>query len=570
MSSLIRVSRPILALAPLALLLACGGASHAPTAQAPAPAPPAPTPRAAPEPFWASDSPERPHRAKALNWEAPSGPTLRLAASELDALALGTGRAEAPAAAGPEATAVAPLRIVTGLRSFTYHQENATLLQPSNLTLTTIQALVPNGAGGFSTLPGVGHDDGTFSITNVPVGSYWLKFGLTYLWTAADHVEWVTDGYGRPDGVYPANPSSLVMDAGNLSEWATTDELIFHVPNQGWSLPVPPGTPGVSNAPIPGALALASYTYAFQELGMGLLDATKGDQAYLNQLTTRSVGGEPYRALGRTWNMPALTMVDGAATAAAGAFLTLPQTSTLRLNWRRSSLAAMTPQVNPAATVTGTEFGLWASPTGLGVGIPFNAFQLFTYDSGAPSAATDLDLGDLAYGNPYPTTWSLVAETYFLWTVNYLAPGAATPIALSRSAYTATATLPTAVAPLGPLVSPVTNPRINGKDLFQNQVAVGTSPTLAWDLPTLGSPTGYIVRVMELKNDAGASRLQTRATLRTATRSLTVPPGIMLPGSTYVITVSAVRFPGVNFSQYPFQTAFPYASAPVMSAIVAP
>jgi hypothetical protein len=559
-------TRTLLGLSALALLLACGGGATARTeAAAPAPAPKPPT---ATEPFWTSDSPERPHRARALSFTAATGAPLRL--SEAEVARLGESTGETPRVATPEIPAATPLRIVTGLRSFTYHQENATTLQPLDLTAAVIQALVPNAAGGFDTLAGVGHADGTFSIPNVPVGNYWLRFGSTYVWTSVDHVEWVLDAYGRPDVAYPGNPTALAMNAGNLAAWQATDELLYNAPNQGMVLSVPPSTVGVTNAPAPGATALTNYTYDFTTIGLGLLESGKGDQAYLNQLTTRTTAGNTYRALGRAWNLPALTMVDGVNSTANGAFLDLPQTSTLRLNWKRSALAAMTPQVNPAATVTGTEFGLWASPTGLASGIPSSAFQLFTYDSGATTAATDLDLGDLAYGNPYPAAWNLLAETYFIWSVNYLAPGATVPATLQRSSYTATNTLPTGAAPLAPLVGPVQNPKVNGKDLFQNQLAVGTTPTLAWDLPSLGSPTGYVIRILELRNNAGTSQLLTRAVLRTAARSLVVPPGVMTAGSTYVVAISAVRFPGLAFAQYPFQTSFPYATAPMVSAIVAP
>ncbi len=559
--------RTLWTLPPLALLLACGGgksASQGSTGPTPV-STPAPAPTS--EPFWTSDSPERPHRARALGVMPAPEVVLRL--SEAERVELGKP-APARHVVAPEAAAAPTLRIVTGLRSVTYHQENATTLQPVNLTATVIQALAPNATGGFDTLTGVGHEDGTFSIPNVPVGNYWLRFGTTYVWTSVDHVEWVLDAYGRADAAYPANPTTLQMNAGNLAPWQVTDELLFNVPNQGVVLSMPPGTAGVTNAPTAGATALTGYTYDFPTLGLGLLDSARGDQAYLNQLTTRSAAGSPYRALGRTWSLPALTQADGVGATATGAFLDLPQASTLRVNWKRSALAAMTPQVNPSATVSATEFGLWASPTGLTMGIPTSAFQLFTYDSGAPGAATDLDLGDLAYGNPFPAAWSLLAETYFIWSVSYLAPGATVPVALQRSSYTATSTLPTAAAPLAPLVGPALNPKINGKDLFQNQVAVGTTPTLAWDLPSLGTPTGYVVRVFELRNNAGTSQLLTRATFRTAARSLTVPPGILAPGGTYVVSLSSVRFPGLAFAQYPFQTSFPYATAPLMSAILAP
>lgn len=564
-----------LALPALAFLLACGGAGS-PSASTSTPPPTStPAPPAAPrleEPFWSTESPERPHRAHPIAGAAVAPAPIRLGDAELQQWASAPTPAALPARVPFEAASAVPTRIVTGLRSFSYRQDLGTTLQPLDLTAAVIQALVPNAAGGVDTLAGVGHSDGTFSIPGVPVGGYWLRFGTSYLWTTEDHVEWVTDLYGRADVAYPGiAPTNLAMSAANLNAWQASDELFYTVPTHGYTLSAVPGTPGVSNAPGLGATNLLNYTFELTQLGLGLLDASKADQAYLTQLTTRTTpSAVAYRALGKTWNLPATTMTDGATTAVAGAFLDIPQTSTLRLNWKRSALAAMTPQVNPGATVVTTEFGLWASPLGLGQGIPSNAFQLFTYDSGAPSAATDLDLGDLPFGNPFPTAWTPLAETYFVWSVSYLAPGATTPVVQQRSAYTATNVMPTAAAPLAPLLSPVLNPRINGKDLFQNQLAVGTTPTLTWDLPGTGTPTGYVVRAYELKNNAGTSQLLSRALFRTATRSLTVPPGILLPGSTYVFTISAVRNPGVNFAAYPFRSAFPYASSPMSSAIVAP
>jgi hypothetical protein len=263
-------------------------------------------------------------------------------------------------------------------------------------------------------------------------------------------------------------------------------------------------------------------------------------------------------------------MVDGTSTTVNGGFLDIAQTSSLRLNWRRSALAAMTAQFNPSASVVGTELGLWTTPLGLTQGIPGTAFQLLTYDSGPVAATTDIDLGDAAYGNPFPSSWPLLAETYFVFSVSYLAPGASNPTALVRSAYTANSTLPTATTPITPLQGPPLNPRINGKDLFANQVAVGTTPTIAWDAPSLGAPTGYALRLLELRNVGGNSNLVTRAIFRTPLRTFTVPPGLMVAGSTYVFTISAARNPGVNAGEYPLRSTFPFSSAPLTSAIVAP
>ncbi|HET6330393.1 MAG TPA: hypothetical protein VFF76_06345 [Holophagaceae bacterium] len=563
-----------LTLPALALALACGGGSSSGSAssQASNNSPSAHTVAPPMEPFWASDSPSRPNRAHPLHpVTGTNGTTIALSAQEIAMVQASTPQA-ASAVKTPAtvATLATPLRIVTGLFSYTYHQDSATTLQPNDMTTIPVQALVPNVSGGFDTYAGVGHSDGTFSIQNVPVGYYWLKIGRNHLWTNVDNVEWVFDLYGRADVVYPGtSPTNLSLSASNLNAWQGTDELFWTVPNAGFTISTK-GAVGITNAPALGATALSSFTMEFVSLGLPLLDATKNDQAYLTQLTSRTASTETYRALGKVFNVPATTMADGGSATASGGFLDIPQSSTLHLGWKRSALAAMTPSVNPNATVVQTEFGLWASPLGTGMGIPGDAFQLFTYDSGSVSATTDLDLGDLAYGNPFPASWTPLAETYFTWSISYLAPGAGSAIPLLRSSYTATMTLPTATAPLGPVLSPVQNPRINGKDLFQNQVSVGQDPVIAWDAPATGVPTGYVVTVYQLKNNAGASQLLRTGSMRTAARQITVPPGLMTAGNTYVVTISAVRSPGVNYASNPFQSAFPYGTAPIASAIVAP
>lgn len=562
------------ALPALALTLACGGAASSSSASTSAPAP-SPSHTTAPpaEPFWSSDSPSRPHRAALLHPYVPAtGSVVQLAPGELELFRTAASEPRALAASTPASTPTfaTPLRIVTGLRSITYHQADSTTLQPFNLSAAVIQALVPNTAGGFDTLTGVGHDDGTFSIQNVPVGYYWLKFGKTYLWTSLDNAQWIYDNYGRADAEYPGiDPTNLSLDASNLNAWQTTDQFFWTVPNEGFSTPTN-GLDGITNAPTVGATALNAYTMDLYTTGLPLLDATKGDQAYLTQLTSRTVSSETYRALGKVFNLPATTTADGATTAVSGGFLDIPQTATFRLAWKRSAFAALTPFVNPNATVASTEVGLWASPLGTGMGIPGDAFQLFTYDSGSVASTTDLDLGDLAYGNPFPSSWTPIAEAYFTWAVSYMAPGATTPVTLTRSAYTGTTTMPSASAPIAPLLTPVQNPRINGKSLFQNQLSVGLAPVLAWDAPATGSPAGYVVTAYQLINNAGASRLQSVATMRTASRQITLPPGVFAAGNTYVFSISAVKSPGVSYASNPYQAAFPYATAPILSAIVAP
>ncbi|HJU82881.1 MAG TPA: hypothetical protein VJ600_01605 [Holophagaceae bacterium] len=567
-----RSLRPAAGLAGLSLALALvgcgGGASQGASTSNASPAPtPAPKAAALPEPFWASDAPIRPSVAPLFAAKTATAPAIALTAAEQAALAT-----PSPAAAriAPAVQPLAPqLRIVTGLRSFSYHQDTTTTLQAFDLSAATIQAMVPNTAGGFDTLTGVGHNDGTFSIQNVPEGYYWLRFGSTYVWTNTNFIDWSNDVFGRADANYPSiDPTSLNLALTNLNAWQPSDELTWVVPNQGEALSLPLTSTGISNAPAPGDTTLPAFGMNFTngDLFFPLLDATRGDQAYLNQLTTRPAGSDSYRALAKSYLAPATTMTDGVATSLSGGFLDVPQTSTLRLNWKRSAFAAFAPAVNPSATPSGSYFFSYAYPLPSTYGLPYNAFQLLDYSG---SGTADLDLGDLPYGNPFPAAWTVAAEAYQAFSVSYLAPGAANPLTLTRYAYQATTTLPTATAPMAPLLGPVQNFKINGKDLFSNQLSVGTSPTLTWSAPAVGAASGYVVTCFRIFASGGNTAIQTVGRFRTKATSMTLP-GVLAPGNTYIFTISAIRANGVDMGQTPFRATLPYAFTTAMSAIVAP
>ena len=74
--------------------------------------------------------------------------------------------------AGPDASTA---QNVTGTSITTYVLDTSTTTKPSDLSQVTIAALVPISTGGFTTITGQGKADGTFSIPNVPMGTYYLQ-----------------------------------------------------------------------------------------------------------------------------------------------------------------------------------------------------------------------------------------------------------------------------------------------------------------------------------------------------------------------------------------------------------
>lgn len=555
------------------LALGCGGGASAGGGAA-STQPPASQgkPAGAPQPFWDSDLPLRPAILKALHLGATPAPIISVSAEDLQALQHAVRPEARVSALAPAATSVP--RIVVGLRSTTYHDAVNTTVQAMDLSTRTIQALVPNASGGFDTYPGQGHSDGTFSIPNVPSGFYLLQFGLNYLWTDSSNVNWTTSVYGRSDVAYPfTTPTNVSYTLSNLDAWQTRDSLEWDVPNQGVAFPLPlTAAPDVTHVPAVGDVALAGYTvdFAGASFNAPLLDATKNDQAYLDQLSGKlTPGGTPYIALTKVFPAPATTMTDATATAFNGGFIDLPQSSTVRGNLQLSSFGAYASAVNPSAVVSENFLGLFAYPQSPSFGVSQDAFTLLEYDNFSSSTA-DVDLGDLGYGNPYPAAWTPVAEAYMGFTVNYLAPGATNPYPLELGMFAINSTLPTATSPMKAAMSPVRNPLINGKSLFTTNVAVGSMPTLSWTAPALGSPTGYLVRCYELSAVGANSQIAIVGQFRTAAKTLTMPPSLLQTGHFYIFTISAISAPGANWSINPFQTALPYNTAPVMTAIVAP
>jgi hypothetical protein len=58
------------------------------------------------------------------------------------------------------------------------------------------------------------------------------------------------------------------------------------------------------------------------------------------------------------------------------------------------------------------------------------------------------------------------------------------------------------------------------------------------------------------------------ARLLTSRTTITVPPNILQPGSSYLLRINSVVNPGVSISTRPYQSAFPLHTAPAMSGLL--
>ena len=459
---------------------------------------------------------------------------------------------------------------MTGLETFVYHSAAGSQQLAFDQSATTIEAYAPNGSGGFERIVATSRrPDGTYAITGVPEGPHWLRYRTTYVWTDQAFIDWSFDQFGRADAVYPTVSTRLNFNAGNLSPWQATDSLAWVVPLHGISSAVALDAAVVANAPRTADAALADFGVELGPAGLfdALLDASKGDQAYLNQLVAQPATGA--RTLRRSIVLPAVSTPNGSTTPVSSSFLDIAPSANLQLRWDRAAFIAQADAVHPGAALSTSLMGVSAFALPPTFGLPFDAYSLVEYDT---LGTHDVDFGSLQYGNPFPTDWSQIADGYVLFTARYLAPGASVPEplerGLSQSVLVPASSRNGGNLQLAPGVTPPRDPRINGNSLFNNQLSVGFTPKLSWTAPAFGAPDYYSVRVLELSAAGARSDLRNVARLLTADTSLTMPPDLLQAGHFYVITVSAVR--SSSPITQPRRVGLPSSFATLMGAIVSP
>ena len=569
-----RLSQTALASALLALAGCGGGGSGPGDAQTPATPPSETTQRATPMPFWAEDAPVRPSLSHMFSASAGAGATvMALSADETAQVRSAGGSAPREQAADLSASVAVQRRTVTGLFSDSFHTATGATQQPLDLSSFTVEAIAPDGAGGFERIAATSRRaDGTYLVAAVPEGPYWARINSTYVWTDSPFIDWGSDFFGRPDAVLADNPTPLTINAGNLSPWQANDHLAWTVPMQGTSSALSLTSPFIHNAPAVGDTALGDFSLDFGITAAGdglfipLLSSAKGDQAYLNQLGTAT--GNDYRTLVRSLILPALTQTDGTAAAVTSGFIDITPSSTLKLKWDRPAFTSRAAELNPTAAATSNVLALSTSALAPGYGVPSDAFSLLEFNSFGSSA---LDFGRVHYGNPFPADWTQIIESYVGFTVRYMAPGATVALPFERFLY-GVDLVPTASADpaltLRPRMSPVLSPRVNGKSLFANQLAVGTSPRFTWAAPAVGTPDRYLVTLRRLFATGPRSDARTVGRFYTSDTTMDVPPGVLQPGEVYFLTISAIAA-GSPLTA-PSRSQLPYAFATVMSALISP
>jgi hypothetical protein len=289
---------------------------------------------------------------------------------------------------------------------------------------------------------------------------------------------------------------------------------------------------------------------------------------YLHQDATLSIPGTglSYQAATRFAQLPAtFAVADGTTQVLDVTFSAVPQTGSLSVDWRISAFEQYSADINPYATGVEHSLHIDANPHTLSDRPqlePGNPQMVFLT---LPPGTSDQTFAGLPYGQFLPQFWVEFRLTYYTAALAVTALGSASAASFGGS-IARYDPLPASGGPVTPLVTPPRSPQIGGADAFQSPAGVGTTPTVTWSLPAVGIPTSYIIEIAQpVVAPNGGTTFQTIAYLTTSATSMSIPPGVLQRGVSYVALITAyVKNPDTSDSA-PYHLTYPYAYA---SAVV--
>jgi len=432
-----------------------------------------------------------------------------------------------------------------------------------------VAALVPQPDGSFQSFSGNVGVNGEFDIPNVPAGYYWLRIAprATY-WTSSS-----TFDMGRDTFAPVTNPTASTSSTTSFSFNFTSLE--------------PTTSSGVLQLDSPeGALGYAGSTNAgsttfFGGYSVGSnLNFSVVKNAFVRQYEPIVLGSVDGYVLGPELTLSNLSLTTGAQNTISGALNpTVP--ASIQLSIAGSEWAHLSDQISPftpTATAGGFFFSvqpytvvdssyatgpihlIWTKPSNGPLGFVSGTCSL------NPPFTTDIQAGTVQYSDPFPTDWRRTFSVCQTAAVPVPVPGTTQTQKIILSNNQTTLPLTTTVKPL---LSAVLNPKINGADLFTPTTVSSTAVTLSWDPPAIGRPFGYQVAIMAVTAlPLGTVSYISAGTLSTAKTSLTIPPGFLAPGRSYLFVITSLADARANMETSPNRSSLPTANADLISAAI--
>jgi hypothetical protein len=446
---------------------------------------------------------------------------------------------------------------VQGTNVLTFVNDTTMSTQPVDLSSTTINAFVPDGMGGFAMLAGTGLADGTFSIPNVPQGSYLLQIGTQYFVTTSHSLDLGFTQQGRADAV-TAPAGSTVAFSGNILPWDTvTSGLFVAIPQLGMDAVTIDASQLLQGATTMTNNVLLDWSQNPPSL---LVDASKGDQLLVTQFARNMTAPAIYDFVAGFGVAMPFTQTAGAQSNAIVNIASVPASQSFMLDWPRSQFDALLASTGPNAGFRQSALILFSS-------LQANSHFLGngTLVSTADNLQTDVQQL-ISYGDPYPASWTEAVQVQYLSSIVPQVVGAEAPSQIGGFIINELASNLNGKT-IAPRLGTVSSVRIANTDALGPPITITTlTPTVSWVAPTLGVPRYYRVQVADLQG-TGIITIVNAGQIQTEDTSVTLPPGLLQAGHTYDLRITAIDDPAWDPLKPNASPSFPSSQSFVVSSV---
>jgi hypothetical protein len=452
-------------------------------------------------------------------------------------------------------------------------------------------ALVPQTDGSLQRLQGAANADGSFSIPDVPAGSYWLQMNPEEnYWTTTSDFDYGQDVVGRPGAGAAQSTTTFDYSISGIAPPAA----------EGDYLAVQTDVRNIGSLPVPSLLLPNTSTLSIDLPVTSGIDWSQITTLYVSQHQLVTSGNFSGYLLGPSQTLPNIAFTSG-GTNPINATLSAGPTASLSLKIDGTAWTPLASSVGPGnPTLSFSDFSLFVQPyvndryalpaiisqagPDLGLIRPATpviginqftlsdsygcAFSLGTFAPALPGIGiapilTDVDYGTLSYSDPYPSNWLRVFQYCQASTVTLPRPNSAGVTDTFIVANNATIAPPP--GPVTPILSSVQSPMLNGRSLFNSATLTTTTLNLSWAPPAIGQPIGYFVEVYQLQTlSSGTTEYIGAGNYATTQTSLTLP--FISPNNTYVFAILAAADGNANIETSPLRHKLPIAESGLVSA----
>jgi hypothetical protein len=403
---------------------------------------------------------------------------------------------------------VVPRGTIHGMMFYRYLTATGVETEPIDFGIARCSIFFRSQTGALIQRDSLGRADGTFSVSDVPGGYYWLVLwswspGWSWdpIWTNTRSIDLSVVSLGRRDAVRDGSRSRHFEITG-LNPWQPNDQIAFSAPN-------------AHEQTAWGQLDTGATVFSHINPAPFKLDAAKGDRAYLLQLISSNSQGYDYGSVAKALGPLEITDTDTEATPISGMFVDVQRTGTLRANVAISKFRDLISEGNPGVLPGAAYLRVAVHPFGTNEGVSLaygeTSWLVWANLYLAPHIpqTTDVDLGDISYGNPFPSSWPEFVKYEHYYGSSYFLPGTTYGSGLGGGVLQIGGPFPSAEKPLEPMLNAISNITIDGHDL-SGPSTVSESPTLTWDLPGSNRPNGYRLTLYEITADGDTTRLSWR------------------------------------------------------------